>query len=92
MVDENTDISVLEKKMVAILENYFIPAQLERGMGEDFMEVLKTLEYKLQPISDIHLKSDLKMGDGLKHGDIRFVWLFAAISRFCLIVGSDKLY
>lgn len=87
LVDENTDISLLEKKMVAILENYFIPAQIERGMGQDFIEVLKTLEYKLQPVTDIHLKSDLKMGDGLKHGDIRFVWLFAAISGFVLLLA-----
>ena len=51
------------------------------------MEVLKTLEYKLQPITDIHLKSDIKMGDGLRHGDIRFVWLFAAIAIFVLLLA-----
>lgn len=87
LVDENTNIPALEEKMGAILENYFIPAQMERGMGEDFMEVLKTLEYILQPIGDIHLKSDIKMGDGLKHGDIRFVWLFAAIAGFVLLLA-----
>lgn len=87
LVDENTDIPTLEKKMHFMLENYFIPAQVERGVGEDFMEVLKTLEYKLQPVTDIHLKSDIKMGDRLKHGDIRFVWLFAAIAGFVLLLA-----
>ena len=87
LVAENTDIPALENKMHSMLENYFIPAIAERGVGEDFMEVLKTLEYKLQPVTDIHLKSDIKMGDRLKHGDIRFVWLFAAIAGFVLILA-----
>ena len=87
LVAENTDIPALENKMHSMLENYFIPAIVERGVGEDFMEVLKTLEYRLQPVADIHLKSDIKMGDRLKHGDIRFVWLFAAIAGFVLILA-----
>ncbi|WP_149274585.1 ABC transporter permease [Pareuzebyella sediminis] len=87
LVDQNTSIASLENKMSAILEDYFIPAQMERGAGQDFVEVLKTLEYRLQPITDIHLKSDIKMGDRLKHGDIRFVWLFAAIAGFVLLLA-----
>ena len=87
LVDGNTDIPALEKKMHSMLDNYFIPALMERGMGDDFMKVLKTLEYKLQPITDIHLKSDIKMGDRLKHGDIRFIWLFAAIAGFVLLLA-----
>ncbi len=87
LVDDNTDIPALEKKMVSILDNYVIPAYKERMRSTDFMEVLKTLEYKLQPVTDIHLKSDIKMGDGLRHGDIRFVWLFAAIAIFVLLLA-----
>jgi putative ABC transport system permease protein len=87
LLDDNVDISSLEKKMHSILDNFVIPAYRERMRGENFMEVLQTLEYKLQPIGDIHLKSDLKMGDGLKHGDIRFVWLFAAIAGFVLLLA-----
>ena len=87
LVDNNTDIPALEKKMVSILEEYVIPTYKERMRSADFMEVLKTLEYKLQPVTDIHLKSDIKMGDGLRHGDIRFVWLFAAIAIFVLLLA-----
>ncbi len=88
LVDEKANILELEKKMFSIIENYVIPAQIERGRGQDFIDVLKTIEYKLQPVTDIHLKSDLKMGDGLKHGDIRFVWLFAAIAGFILLLAA----
>jgi len=87
MVDDKANVQELEKKMFSIIENYVIPAQMERGRAPDFIEVLKTIEYKLQPIGDIHLKSDLKMGDGLPHGDIRFVWLFAAIAGFILVLA-----
>ena len=87
LLDDKADVAALEKKMRSILEQYVIPAYKERMRGEEFMEVLKTLEYKLQPIADIHLRSDAKMGDGLKHGDIRFVWLFAAIAGFVLLLA-----
>jgi len=87
LVDPNTDIQQLEQKMVSIVDDYIIPAQRERGRAPDFIEVLRTMEYKLQPITDIHLYSDLKMADGLKHGDIRFVWLFAAIAGFVLLLA-----
>jgi putative ABC transport system permease protein len=87
LVDENANIPSLEKKMFSIMENYVIPAQLARGRASDFIEILKTIEYKLQPIGDIHLRSDLAMGDGLKHGDIRFIWLFGAIAGFILILA-----
>lgn len=87
LVDENTNIPALEKKMFSIMENYVIPAQLARGRAPDFIEILKTIEYKLQPITDIHLRSDLAMGDGLKHGDIRFVRLFGAIAGFILLLA-----
>ncbi|GLU43309.1 ABC transporter permease [Allomuricauda sp. NBRC 101325] len=87
LVNPNTNIAGLEQKMASVVEKYIIPAQIERGRSADFINVLRTIEYKLQPISDIYLKSDLKMQDGLKHGDIKFVWLFAAIALFVLLLA-----
>lgn len=87
LVDPNSNIQELEKKMVSIMEDYVIPAQVKRGRGSDFIDILRTIEYKLQPVTDIHLRSDIKMQDGLKHGDIRFVWLFAAIAGFVLLLA-----
>ncbi len=87
LVNPNTNIQELEQKMSLIVEKYIIPAQIKRGRSADFIDVLRTAEYKLQPITDIHLKSDLKMQDGLKHGDIKFTWLFAAIAAFVLLLA-----
>ncbi len=87
LVDPNANVLQLEQKMKSLVEKYLIPAQLERGRGPDFIEVLKTFEYKLQPVTDIHLRTDIRMADGLQHGDIRFVWLFAAIAGFVLLLA-----
>ncbi|MDF0707000.1 ABC transporter permease [Flagellimonas okinawensis] len=87
LVNPNTNIQELEQKMTSIVEKYIIPAQIKRGRSEAFLDVLRTAEYKLQPVTDIYLKSDLKMQDGLKHGDVKFVWLFAAIAVFVLVLA-----
>ena len=87
LVNPNANIEELEQKMSSIIEKYIIPAQVERGRSASFIDVLRTAEYKLQPVTDIYLKSDLKMQDGLKHGDVKFVWLFAAIAIFVLLLA-----
>ncbi|MEM9142276.1 MAG: ABC transporter permease [Bacteroidota bacterium] len=87
LLDEKSDVIALQNKMRSIMETYVIPAQIQRGRDASFIEVLKGIEYKLQPIGDIHLKSDIAMADGLQHGDIRFVWLFAAIAGFILLLA-----
>ncbi len=40
----------------------------------------------MQPIKDIHLKS-YDIYDGESRGDIRFVWMYAAIACFILIIA-----
>ncbi|MER3319546.1 MAG: FtsX-like permease family protein [Allomuricauda sp.] len=87
LVNPNTNIQELEQKMSLIVEKYIIPAQIKRGRSADFIDVLRTIEYKLQPVTDIYLRSDIKMQDGLKHGDIKFIWLFAAIAAFVLLLA-----
>nr|WP_299170861.1 ABC transporter permease [uncultured Allomuricauda sp.] len=87
LLDEGSDIANLEQKMTSIIADYVIPAQIKRGRDAAFINVLKTTSYKLQPIGDIYLKSDAKMADGLKHGDIRFVWFFGIIAIFILLLA-----
>lgn len=87
LLDEKSNVTTLQDKMRSILKKYVIPAQIKRGRDASFIEVLKKIEYKLQPIGDIHLKSDIAMADGLQHGNLRFVWLFAAIAGFILLLA-----
>ena len=87
-LDPDANANTVADKMHSILEKYFIPRLRERTNDPVFLNALKTLRYTLQPITDIHLKSDVQMGDGLPHGDIRFVWLFAAIAGFILLLAT----
>ena len=80
-----TDISRLESKFSLITTKYIIPSQLEDGYVEA-EELSEYFSYMLQPVSDIHLRS-ADIQDGLKHGDIRFVWLFGIIAGFILIIA-----
>jgi putative ABC transport system permease protein len=88
LVAKHSNVKNLEKKMFSMMKKYIIPAQKVRGRTPDFIDILKTVEYKLQPVSDIYLKSDVKMGDGLYHGNIDFTWLFAGIAFLILILAS----
>jgi putative ABC transport system permease protein len=82
-----TDIPQFENKLTAdVLANYMLPAMQESGnkIPDGFME---NASLRLQPVSDIHLKS-YDIDDSFLHGDIRFVWLFGAIASFILLIAA----
>lgn len=89
-LNEGANVSDLEKKMSkGILEKYFIPMMIEGGMTVSDAHKFITergARLELQPINRIHLYST-GMHDGLAHGDIRFVWLFAAIAGLILVIA-----
>ncbi|MCX6236202.1 MAG: ABC transporter permease [Bacteroidia bacterium] len=85
-VKPGIDIKSLETKFDAITTKYFTPNFIEAG----FIKKENTKDYlrfKLQPITDIHLKSD-GIDDRLNHGDILFLWIFGAIALFILILAG----
>lgn len=87
LVKKGTNVADLEKKMTkGFLEKYIIPMMVKEGRT-DANEMLKKAHIELQPVSKIHLHSD-GVYDGLQHSDIRFVWLFASIAAFILIIAS----
>ncbi|HEY4327900.1 MAG TPA: ABC transporter permease [Mucilaginibacter sp.] len=81
-----TNPEMLEKKITTDIDkNYLLPALMSISYKDAAKELLK-LSYKLQPISDIHLKS-YDIYDETQHGDIRFIWLFGAIAGFILTIA-----
>ena len=84
-VKPGTDIQQLEKKLLAIKEDYLLK---ELNDNENaFAEVVKNhRSFKLQAIEDIHLQSG-DIGDNFKHGDLRVVQLFGAIAIFILLLA-----
>jgi putative ABC transport system permease protein len=82
-----TNPAAFEKKSTALIfSRYLIPAMKEMGM-KNVEASVQGAAMSLQPITDIHLKSN-DIHDDYTHGDIRFVWLFGAIASFILIIAA----
>lgn len=78
----------LEAKLPQEVDRYIGP-QLEKGMGTTLAEFRKkgnSLGFNLQPITDIHLKSDLT-GDMEPYGNIQYVYIFSAVAVFMLLIA-----
>ncbi|HUZ59108.1 MAG TPA: ABC transporter permease [Hanamia sp.] len=81
------NINAFNKKITAdVLDKYMIPALIAEGR-KNVTENLKGARLYLQPLTDIHLHSYNIQQDDVKHGDIRFVYLFAAIAAFILLLA-----
>ncbi|HTH57794.1 MAG TPA: ABC transporter permease [Cyclobacteriaceae bacterium] len=86
MLKPGVDYKELERKMTkGVLEKYIIPMMLKEGRTDAY-EMVKKAHLELQPVNEIHLYSD-GVQDGLAHGDIKFVWLFASVAGFILIIA-----
>ncbi|MGC3948259.1 MAG: ABC transporter permease [Chryseolinea sp.] len=85
-----TSADALQAKLPEFVAKHFGP-QLISVLGSDFtLEKFKSsgniLEYTLMPVTDIHLHSD-KTAELAPNGDITYVYLFAAIALFILIIA-----
>ena len=74
----------LEDKIQGLKETYYNPTFA--ATGESSGEFVRSLNFKLQNVQDIHLRNGIVF-DTFSHGDIRFVYLFSAIAVFILILA-----
>ena len=78
----------LEAKLPQVIDKYAAP-QLNKAFGmsiEEFRKKGNEIGLFLQPLTDIHLKSDLD-GDLASHSDITYIYFFGAIAVFMLLVA-----
>lgn len=85
---EGTDVEAFKATFPDMLRKYVGPEvkqflnldwdDLENGESEMAMD--------LQPVTDIHLKSDLQ-GELEANGDIKYVYIFSAIALFILLIA-----
>lgn len=85
-----TDTKQVEAKFTQLIIKHAMP-QLAEVLGGDFTNEKfaaagNKMEYTLQPLPDIHLKSSL-MGEFEPNFDIVYVYLFVAIALFILIIA-----
>jgi putative ABC transport system permease protein len=82
------DYKKLEAKMSDVMEKY-AGSQVEKAFGMPYTQFIKKgneLGLFLQPLTDIHLHSDVHLE--LEPGsDIRYVYIFSAIAVFMLLIA-----
>ena len=90
LLKEGADAKSLEAKFPGLVMKYIGPQAAQILGGEFTMEKFQAsgnkLEYTLMPLQNIHLHSDLT-GEFRANGDITYVYLFAAIALFILVIA-----
>jgi putative ABC transport system permease protein len=84
------DAKQLESKFPDLIVKHVMP-QMAELLGNDltlekFIATGNKIEYTLQPLPDIHLKSSLQ-GEFEPNFDIAYVYLFVAVALFILIIA-----
>ncbi len=80
-------VQQLQQKMTDdVLNQYMAPVMKAAGLS-NVEALLKDAWLELQPVTDIHLYSYDIQEEYVRHGDIRFVWLFAAVAWFILLLA-----
>ncbi len=82
--------SDLEAKLPLLFATHLAP-EIKQFMGtslDDFMTKAKMkLDYSLQPLAAIHLRSNYDGGEFEPNSDIKYIFLFSAVSLFILILA-----
>ncbi|WP_025765260.1 ABC transporter permease [Dyadobacter tibetensis] len=89
LLDRNADIEKLQAQLPAIAKKY-MSDQLKEAMGMDFNEFVKKgnqIGLILQPLTEIHLYSDIKSGSFEAGGDIKTVYIFTIVAIFMLLIA-----
>jgi len=88
VLPEGYDYKKLEAKLPQEVDKYIGP-QLQQAMGVTISQFRKSgndLSFELQPLTSIHLHSDLT-GDMQPSGDIQYVYIFSAVAVFMLLIA-----
>ncbi|MGM0505177.1 MAG: ABC transporter permease [Bacteroidota bacterium] len=89
LLNEGTDPEAFETKMESMVEKYVGP-QIEQILGvnmQEFKESGNSFGYFIQPLTDIHLKSDLQY-EIEANGNILYIYIFISVAIFILIIAS----
>lgn len=89
LLAEGTDAAEFEQKLNNhVLKNYVLPQalQLLNVTEEDIASSGTDIHYYLQPLTDIHLYSNLTVELGV-NGSIQYVYIFSAIAIFILLIA-----
>ncbi len=88
VLPQHYDYKKLEAKLPQEVDKYVSP-QLQKALGltiEQFRKNGNSIDLYLQPLTDIHLHSDLT-GDMEPYGNLSYVYIFSAVAIFMLLIA-----
>jgi putative ABC transport system permease protein len=88
VLKDGSDPTLLESKFPELVSKYIAP-MLEGMTGQSFDHLTKTgmyFKYYLQPVTDIHLKSNLRQ-ELEPNSDMKYVTVFSAVAFFILLLA-----
>jgi putative ABC transport system permease protein len=77
LLEESAEARMVEQRLAPVVEKH---------AGADAQKYGQKMFYFLQPLTDIHLKSNLE-GEIEGNGDIRYVYVFSLIAVFILLIA-----
>ncbi len=88
VLDPRADWKQVERKLDALVQKYVGP-EIEQYLGfslQEFGEQGGLYGYQLQPLTDIHLKSEIDDELGT-NGDITYLYIFSIIAFFIIVIA-----
>src|SRR5258706_5326973 len=88
VLDKNTHTQKLQAKFPQLVAKFVVP-EIQHDMGVSLVEAQKsvnTFVFSLQPLTDIHLRSNTK-SEMEPNGDIQYVYIFSALAIFILLLA-----
>jgi len=89
LLKPGTNAKAFEKNFKQVVQKYVFPQAQEMmkvPSVEEFEKSGNKVEYKLMPLTDIHLHSDLTAEIGV-NGNAQFVYIFGAVALFLLLIA-----
>lgn len=77
LLKPGTDAKAFEKKLLPYYDKYMAPI---------FAQFNVKAQYEVQPVTDIHLKSNL-LGEPEETGSMSYIWIFGAVAFFMLLIA-----
>lgn len=89
VLKEGTDMAAVQKKIPALIEKYMGP-QIKAEIGISYADFTakNQINLLLQPLTDVHLKSDFTAASQIEQGgDMKTIYIFVAIAIFMLLIA-----
>jgi len=90
LVNENSNVEEIERKLNEELIPKYVGPQIQQFLGislDQFLEQDGAYGYFVDPVKDLHLYTNADFDLGTP-GDIAYIYIFAAIGLFILIIAS----